>query len=1004
MSLRTTVDRALALACRLGRLGAMAAALAFPAGAGDDPPPVDFSREIQPLLAERCFKCHGPDEGARKSRLRLDLRETALAPAGSGGIAIVPGDVAASELALRIHAEDPDERMPPPSSGKLLNDAERALLARWIAEGAPWGTHWAWLPPVAAAPPQVENAAWCRNAIDRFVLARLEREGLAPSPPAEPVTLLRRVTLALTGLPPTPEEVDLFVAACAQGEGAADAAYERALDRLFESPHYGERMALPWLDAARYADSNGFQQDGDTYQWVWRDWLVRALNANVPFDRFATELLAGDLLPDATLDQQVASGFERCHLLNGEGGAIPEEQRNVIVVDRVDVMATTFLALTVACAQCHDHKYDPITQHDYYGLFAYFNQVPESGVPPGGGQYRIAEPFVVAGTPEQNARLAELERAASEADAAAARAADDPSVAAAQAAWELAQRATLDGIEVSPWQSRKPRAAASFDAAYDAATAEAFEAAPEEWSARPELEDGVPHELSGDATLFVFRRTLRCAAAAEVELGLGSDDALRAWLDGTLLVENKVTRGVAPDQEVARAQLAAGEHELRLAIVNGGGPGGFWFQARIGGVPLELAPALRTAAHARDEAARERVRAAFLARAAPPALAVALERQRTARAAADLLRAELPRVMVMSDAEPRATHVLQRGNYTLPLEKVGAAPPAFLPPPPADVPPNRLGLARWLVAPQNPLTARVQVNRAWQLFFGTGLALTSENFGVLGAAPSHPELLDWLAVDFREHGWDVKRLQREIVLSATFRQASRLDGARGALLRERDPENRLLARGPRRRLPSLLLRDVALAAGGLLVPTVGGPPVYPYQPAGIWDGLAITKERDFSYPESQGADLWRRSLYTFWRRTAAPGNMFDASARQTCQVRLPLTSTPLHALVLLNDPTWVEAGRALAERAMQASPELDARLVFAFRRVVARTPGPDELALLRRGFERALAVYRADPEAAVRYLAVGASPRDAALDRCEHAALASVCLTLLNLDEALTCE
>jgi len=761
------------------------------------------------ILKASCVSCHGASQ--QGGGLRLDSR-AALLKGGVGGAAAVPGRAKDSLLVKRVKgAHGGLPRMP--LGFAPLTDAQVAALERWVDAGAPWpegGTtskHWAYVPPKRPAVPKVKNAAWVRNPIDAFVLARLEKEGLKPSPQADRVTLLRRLSLDLIGLPPTPAEVDAFLA------DTRPDAYERQVDRLLASPHYGERMALPWLDAARYADSNGFQQDGDNHQWVWRDWVVRALNANMPFDRFTVEQLAGDLLPNATLDQKIASGFNRNHLLNGEGGAIAEEQRHVILFDRVDVTATNWLGSTVACAQCHDHKYDPTTQRDYYRLLAFFNNVPESGVPSGGGQYRIADPWVYAGTP--------------------------------------AQRATAAAREAE-------------------------------------------------------------AAAAE-----------------------------------ARAK--------RL------------------GTPE---------AQARAEAARR---------------------------ARDEYRATTPRAMVMSDARPRPTRLLARGDYRGATgEPLAPGVPDFLPPlwPAAgeDRTANRLDLAWWLVSPEHPLTARVQVNRHWQLFFGAGLVRTSEDFGLQGEKPSHPELLDWLAVEFRDGGggWDVKRLHRLIVTSATYRQSSRGTPA----LRARDPENRLLARAARFRLPSPLLRDVALATGGLLDRRIGGKPVYPYQPKTIWDGLSITKERDFTYPQSTGRDLYRRSLYTFWRRTVAPANMFDTSARQTCVVRRPVTSTPLHALTTMNDPTWVEAGRALAERVL-TEPKVsgdDARLVDAFRRVCARRPTPEEVAVLRRTLARARTAYRADPKAAASLLAVGASPRDTRLDAAEHAAWATVCHALFNLDEALTRE
>ncbi len=583
-----------------------------------------------------------------------------------------------------------------------------------------------------------------RNPIDRFVLAKLEAGGISPSPEADRATLIKRLSIDLTGLPPTPEDVDAFVA------DAYPQAYENLVDRLLASPHYGERMALPWLDAARYADSNGFQQDGDTWQWVWRDWLVKALNADMPFDRLTIRLLAGDLLPNATIDDKIASGFNRNHLLNGEGGAIAEEQRWVNLFDRIDTTSTTWLGLTMACAQCHDHKYDPMTQRDYYSLLDAFNRVPESGTPQFfSSRIRVAAPFLELPTEENKARIAEFE--------------------------------------------------------------------------------------------------------ARIKQAGGKADAVKKQLDSY--------RG---DQ--------------------------------------------------------------------------------------------LPRVMIMSDARPRDTAILTRGEYLNPGTKVSFATPAFLPPLPEGAPANRLGLARWLVMPGHPLTARVQVNRMWQHAFGAGIVKTSEDFGVQGEYPVHRELLDWLAVEFRERGWGMKAMHRLIVTSATYRQSSRVTPEH----RARDLENRLYSRASRFRMSSLILRDWALASSGLIDLRIGGRPVYPYQPDAIWEALAITKERDFTYPASSGKDLYRRSLYTFWRRTVAPANMFDAANRQTCRVQSGTTSTPLHALTTLNDPTWVEAARALAGRSMRASEGVDDRLSKAFRLVTCREPTKFDLAMLRRAYEKQAAIFAKD--------------------------------------------
>lgn len=841
-------------------------ALALPVGARQRSTilsKVDFNREVLPLLSAHCFQCHGG--GQNQGGLSLDSR-TLVLKGGASGPSLVPGKSGKSLLIARMLGQGGKSRMP--LGFAPLSVPQIRLIRTWIDQGAFWQAgsglkpHWAYIRPARSRVPRVRHQNWVRNAIDAFVLSRLERAGIPPSPEVDKVTLLRRVTLDLTGLPPSPQEVDAFLA------DRRPNAYGNVVDRLLASPHYGERMALPWLDTARYADSNGFQQDGDTFQYVWRDWVVRAMNANMPFDQFTIQQLAGDLLPHATLDQKVATGFNRCHLLNGEGGAIPEEQRHVILFDRVDVTATAWMGATLACAQCHNHKYDPFTQKDYYAFMAYFNQVPETGTPSGSGQYRIADPWIYVGTAEENAKLGQFETriAAAKSALAAYNVQHEPEMRAAQAQWE----ANL--LKSSP-----------------------------------------------------------------------------------------------PKKELSAEILAI----------------------------------LRTRPEMRTTAAATQLRNYFLTHSPPPAFKTAQEQVEALTKQREELQGSVPRVMIMSDAQPRKTHLLNRGNYEMPGPEVTAATPGFLPAPPAGAPQNRLGLAQWLVSPQNPLTARVQVNRYWQLFFGTGLVKTSENLGIQCETPSHPELLDWLAAEFRESGWNVKRLHRLIVTSSTYRQSAKVSPA----LRRRDPENRLLARAARFRMPSLLLRDVALASSGLLNRQIGGKPVYPYQPKGIWDGLAITHERDFTYPQSKGPDLYRRSLYTFWRRTVAPANLFDASVRTTCKVRLSVTSTPLHALTTLNDVTWVEAGRVLAEHVMkEAGRNPNARLIEAFRRICARRPDLRERKILRRCLDRALTNFHDDRASATAYLKQGDSPSDPALDPVEHAAYASVCLAIYNLDEALTRE
>ena len=841
-------------------LAALSVAAVLATGRAEDLPALDFNRDIRPILSENCFYCHGQDGNKREADLRLDDR-TAAVRAG----AIVPGDPGASVMLERVHSTDPDVLMPPPNSNRRLSDEQKKLLDRWIGEGAGYEPHWAFTAPVRPRPPEVKRADWARNDVDRYVLAKIEAAGLVPSPEADRATLIRRLHADLVGLPPTPEEVDAFVA------DSRLEAYELLVDRLLASPHYGERMALPWLDAARYSDSNGFQQDGDTWQWIWRDWVVKALNTDMPFDQFSIEQLAGDLLPGPTNEQKIATGFNRNHLLNGEGGAIAEEQRFNTLFDRVDTTSTTWLGLTMACAQCHDHKYDPMTRTDYYGLLDAFNRVPESGAPSRfSARIRVAPPIVELPTEENTRRLAELE-------------------------------ATVKSLETE----EKPVLESMFEA----------------W-----------------------------------KIGLFADGRPA---DGEELPRALPPLLLKPEAERTDVEKKEIERELRAFF------DGKVKQKLIANLPIV----------AKYDAAK--------------------------KAYEDYKGDQIPRVMVMSDEKPRETKVLDRGDYLSPIgEKLTFLPPAFLPPMPEGFPQNRLGLAKWLFLPEHPLTARVQVNRMWQQFFGTGIVKTTEDMGVQSEYPQHMNLLDWLAVEFREKGWSQKQIHRLLVTSATYRQSSKVTADHLA----KDPENRLHARAARFRMPSLVLRDAALAASGLIDLRIGGQPVYPYQPDQIWEALAITHERDFTYPASHGPDLYRRSLYTFWRRTVSPANMFDTANRQTCTVRASRTSTPLHALTTLNDSTWVEAARVLAEKSMKVAADPGGRLTHAFRRVLGRKPTDYDLAALTRMYARQLAIYQADAEAAKQLLGIGESKRDEAIDASEHAALASVCLAIFNLDEALTRE
>jgi hypothetical protein len=753
--------------------------------------PVDFRRDILPILSENCFLCHGPDSKTRKADLRLDLKESALRTKDP---VIVPGNCTESELFARITSTDPDELMPPRKSGKALTAQQVELLTRWIDQGAKWSRHWAFGPPVRSATPAVKDRLWARNSIDEFVLARLEAGKLAPQSQADRSTLIRRVSLDLTGLPPTPDDVDAFLA------DRSASAYETVVDRLLASPAYGERMAMDWLDGARYADTNGYQNDFARTMWPWRDWVIAAFNANQPLDQFTIEQLAGDLLPGATLAQKIATGFNRNNRTVTEAGSIDEEWRIENAIDRVETTATVFLGLTMGCGRCHDHKYDPISQTEFYQFVGFFNSVDEQGVYT--EQRGNVPPLVNLATPKDRARVAE------------------------------------------------------FDFLIAAATA------------------------------------------------LGTKQR----------VENL---------KKAKAQ----------------------FQDRI------------------------------------------------------------PSVMVMKDlAQPRPTFVLKRGQYDQPdsYRKVEPGTPSCLPGLPAAAPRNRLGFARWLVSPENPLMARVVVNRIWQHHFGTGLVKTTENFGIQGEPPSHPELLDWLATELLRTGWDLKAMHRLVVTSATFRQSSRVPHSLLML----DPENRLLARGPRFRLSAEVVRDNALAIAGLLTRKIGGPSVKPYQPAGLWEELA-GGAGEGPYIQDKGPALYRRSLYVYRKRTVPHPALatFDAPSRETCQVKRARTNTPLQALELLNDVTYVEAARRLAEL-MLAAPACsdEQRISTAIRRAAARAPRPSELAILRRGLDHYRESFRADAAAARRLIQSGESPLHSQVDAAELAAFTSLAGVILNLDETITLE
>ena len=1042
---------------------------------------VEFNRDIRPILSDKCYTCHGPDRARRLTRLRFDVEADAKQDLG-GRFAIFPGAAAKSEMIRRITAADPAKRMPPVASGRTLTGREIQLIERWIEQGARWDNHWSFIAPTRAPLPDVKNTAWARNEIDFFVLNRLQTEGHIPAPDADRTTLIRRVSLDLTGLPPTPDEVDAFL------NDRSHNAYEKVVDRLLASPRYGERMTAQWLDAARYADTNGYQTDAERYMWRWRDWVIEAFNRNLSFDQFALQQIAGDMLPRAALDQKIATGFNRNHRGNGEGGIIAEEYAVEYVVDRVETTSTVFMGLTFGCARCHDHKYDPFTQKEFYQLFAYFNNIPERGK---ANKYGNSAPMIQAPTIAQQAILNDINRKL----AAAEKRFEGfkPELAKAQRSWE----ATLDpsvqlhwsipydqiahfpldndvtSLASAPSTSTGPGAPGPY-----AVTAQAAGTpAPAQFQdGRPQFApgrigqaagfDGKRYIVAGDIGAFGFQDAFTLAAwiyptattgaiitrtkDVEEDSGYGlylkngnvQANLILRWLDDGARVETvkpmelnrwqhvMMTYDGSRTAEGIKIYVDGQSHELAIHLddvnqnfqtreplrIGGGGGASNRFQGQIDDVriynvalsPQHAAVVARgesideiagVAPAKRTEPQTEKITLYFLEHDAPPRVQQAWRELTSARKARKQFVESLPTVMVMQERDtPRDTFLLLRGAYDKPADKVTPGVPAVLPPLRQGYPNNRLGFARWLVDPANPLTARVAVNRFWQMYFGAGLVRTVEDFGSQGEWPSHPELLDWLATEFVRTGWDIKAMQKLIVTSATYRQSSK---AAPELL-QKDPENRLLARAPRLRLPAGVIRDQALALSGLLVEQLGGPSVKPYQPAGLWKELSGQ-----DYVQDKGDKLYRRSLYTFWKRSSPPPSLmnFDAAGREACVVRDTRTNTPLQALDLMNDVTYLEASRKLAERVMKerrASPE--DRIELAFRLTTARRPTTREMRVLHETLSSYLDDYRRDPEAATKYLSQGDSSRDEELNVSELAAYATLANLILNLDETITKE
>ena len=986
---------------------------------------VSFSRDVLPLLSENCFACHGQDEGHRKGDLRLDTREGALA-------AMKPGAPDASELIARILTTDEDEVMPPPESHKKpLLPGQVAMLRRWISQGAPWGRHWSLEKPV--------KAGASGHPVDFFVNDRLAKEGWRPNSEAPRTTLIRRLSFDLTGLPPTPAEVEAFL-----NDGSSDA-YERLVQRLLESPHFGERMAMWWLDAARYSDTDGFQSDANRTNWPWRDYVVGAFNANMPFDRFTLEQFAGDLLPDATAEQRIATCFHRNHMTNGEGGRDKEESRVDYVIDRVNSIGTVWLGLTLGCVQCHSHKFDPITMADYYGMAAFFNSIDEDGAAGTGAKPYLSYQSPMAKRAVEEARLLVEQRKPQEATA--RQEAEEPF-----RAWLEGQKARVRG-GFQAWHVLRGR----LESQEGTRLAQEADGTVQASGPNPKQEDyrliatvklpritglrlevlphvsntggGLSRGASGEFILTDIKVQVRrrgssqvrdivvSGAVADYEAGktavreYGSvkgvldDDPRNGWTSkGAKASEPRVAVFALKkplilelEEELVFEMLHrstmgdANIGRFRVAVTDQPGPA----VREVKPAPLEELAAARLADMSRIESGlRGRLLDQFLEDHEPYQKArAALDRATAQLKEAEAAAGRLNVMVLQERKQPRDTHILVRGVWDKKGEKVSHSVPASVAPWPAGVSRDRRGLARWLTSRENPLTARVMVNHLWQMCFGTGLVRTPDDFGVQGQRPSHPELLDWLAVDFMDSGWDVKAMLRRIITSAAYRR----DSGASAEAVARDPQNRLLARGPRFRLPSWMLRDAALRYAGLLNPALGGPPVRPYQPEGVWEENFMGR---FTYEPSEGAAQYRRTLYAFWRRSIAPTFLFDNAQRRVCEVTMTRTNTPLQALTLMNDQTMRDAAEELARAMKRSAGDAEARLRSVFKTILCRDASEREIAVLLREHERALAHYRAQPGEAAQYLREArpsaASPELAA---CKLAAS-----LILNLDETITHE
>lgn len=1036
---------------------------------------IRFDQQVRPILSNHCWNCHGLDEGSRQGNLRLDLRESAMTAGDSGEPAIVPGHPEKSQLIARIDSHDPDIQMPPLVTKKPLTAEQKQILKQWIAEGAEYSGHWSFETPKSPEPPAIANSQWAKNPIDQFITHRLQQEDLRPTQEAAPHIWLRRVTLDLTGLPPKLEELDAFETALKTSP--KEVVYADVVDRLLKSPHYGERMAMQWLDAARYADTNGYNNDETRTMWPWRDWVINAFASGMPYDQFLTEQIAGDLLPNPTISQRVATGFSRNHVLTTEGGIIEEEYHVEYVADRVHTTATVFLAMSMQCARCHDHKYDPISQRDYYQFASFFNNVPDKVV--SYNKTRMAEPLLKVPSAEQTAELQKIETRLAEID----RVLKDRAAHVSEElkAWEASltaeQIATAGPVGLL---SHLPLDEAEGLVAGNKVIAEQTGTIKGNALREP---GRLGQALKFDGSNYVdagqigdFDNTDKFSISVWIQIAsndigtvlskMDDDNAYRGYdlmIDGGKIAAHFVSHWPDNGFRIASKNPVSLNHWHHVVITYDGSKRAQGVKLYVDGVAQEfdvttnnelsgslktdkpfhigrrhksvpfkglvddlqlfgselsadevstlakgetfaqLAELLGTPAAQRRAEQQQLLVQYFVNQVDATAKALRAEQAELPKRRAEIEN-EIPATMVMTEpAEPRPAFILKRGQYDQRGDQVESEFPQALSnavsvPEQATNRKTRLDLARWLTDPRHPLTARVAVNRWWEMLFGTGLVETSEDFGIQGSFPSHPELLDWLATELIAQKWDQRSILRQIVLSATYRQSSNVTPE----LLQKDPRNTLLARGPRYRLPAETVRDQALFVSGLFSPRIGGPSVRPYQPEGLWEDVSV--ERRDKYVSDAGEGLYRRSMYTFWKRTCPPPGMatFDAPDREFCLVRRARTNTPLQALVLLNDPTYVEASRKLAERCLLAASDVDARINLAFRLVLSRQPDQEERETIRQILDEATQAFTQEPAAAQEYLTIGASPRDMALPPVELAAWSAAMSVLLNLDEAIS--